>query len=298
METKGIITMAVTVTVALIVLGVVLIPVLDDTTPSTKTYNNVGIPFALADAEDTDTHIIVVDSTGVTSDGETIDSSPYLGTNDYTLVFGEHSILRYAPITGRVVLGGTVSDGSAQQFTDLRSASSSETLTLTIVGDTLTSVNGETTKTIEDNWAYVSASGDYRYLTNPCVTASDRVIGGGVTYSPFSSATVICFDGTIDGITAGIYRSTPTATLNSVDVVTSSITTNLVKIDAIKFNCTQNGNDVTATYTYFLAPAEITYENPYYVGDQSAALLAAVPVLIIIAILLGVAAVVLRNRMG
>lgn len=286
---------SVAVLVSLVVLAGVLMPVLDDATPATKTYTNEGLKYALADPESVDTHTIIVTASGVTSDGVIIDGSMLPG--DYTLVFGQHSILRYTPTNGRVAFGGTLADGTSGQWTDLRSASSEETLTLTLTGDTLTSVNGETTKTIEDNWAYVSTDGTYVYCVNPYVTKSDRVIGGGVTYSPFSSATIICFEGTIDDIDAGVYRASPAVTLNSVDVQTSPIVTNLVRIDAIVFNCTQSDNEVSATYTYFLAPAEITYENPAYVGDKSADILQVIPVMVILAILLGVVALVIRSRL-
>lgn len=293
---KRIIMASITAVIVIVVLAGVLIPTLNDSTSSTLTYTNKGVLFALADAEDADTHTIVVDSTGLTSDGDTIDASPYL-SGDYTIVFGEHSIIRYSPSTGRVDLGGTVAEGTTQQFTTIRSASSEETLTLTITGETMVTVNGETTKTIEDNWAYVSNDGTYSYCVNPCVTPTDRIIGGGVTYSPFSGATVICFDGTIEGITAGIYRSSPTATLTDTEVVTSNVTTNLYKIDAIKFTATQSDTERVATYTYFLAPAEVTYENPAYVGSSGSAILAAIPALVIVALILGVVALVLRSRM-
>lgn len=253
------------VIVAGLLVMVMAVPIVSSMTETTRIYHNEGVPFALATNEDLVSHEIVIDNTGLTSDGITIDATAYL-PGDYTIVFGEHSIFRYTPANGRVVFGGTVFEGSSGQFTDIRTANSEETLTITIVGDTLTTVNGETTYTVEDTWAYVSDKGTYRYCVNPCVTADSRIIGGGVTYSPFSSATVICFDGTVENIDAGIYRASPAATLNNVVVNTSVVATNLLKIDSIVFNATQSDTDKTATYTYFLAPYEIVYENPAYVG--------------------------------
>lgn len=297
MESKNLLTLTITLVVGIILAGSLLMPVLNAYDEPTRTYINEGVPYALIDSEDTTEHIIIIKADGVTCDGETIDASAYL-TGDYTLVFGEHSIIRYSPGNGRVVFGGSNGPDTSSIFTDLRTANSEETLTVTIVGDELTTLNGETTRTVTDNWAYISSTeGAYRYCVNPCVTATDRVIGGGVTYSPFSSATVICFDGTIEEITAKIARANPAATLDEVRVSTSPVSGNLVKIDAIYFDCTQSDTNKTATYTYFLAPEKITYNNPDYLGAGNSALLGAIPILIIIGlVMLGVGAIAVRNR--
>ena len=291
------ITICITLFVGIILAGAVLVPVLNDTTGATKTYINEGTYYALADPDDDTSYVITVKSVDdvavIDLDGEAITSTI---TGGYTVVFGQHSIIRYFPENGRVILGGTVGAGTSSQFTDLRSADSSETLTLTITGDTLVTVNGETTKTISDNWAFINPAGDYSYCYNPCVTASDRIIGGGVTYSPFSSATVICFDGTIEGIDAGVYRSSPTVTLNDTVINTSNVATNLFRIDSIVFNCTQSDADKTATYTYFLAPKEVVYDNPNYVGSASAAILGAIPILVIVSLILAAVGVIYVNR--
>lgn len=295
METKNLLTLTITLVVGIILAGSLLMPVLNTYDEPTRTYLNEGVPYALIDSEDTTEHIIVIDADGVTCDGEIIDASTYL-TGDYTLVFGEHSILRYSPSNGRVVFGGSSGPDTSSAFTDFRTASSEETLTITIVGDELTTVNGETTYTITDNWAYICTEGAYRYCVNPCVTATDRIIGGGVTYSPFSSATVICFDGTIEEITAKVARANPAATIDEVRVSTSPVSGNLVKIDAIYFDCTQSDTDKTATYTYFLAPEKITYNNPEYIGDSYAAILGALPILVIVALVMMAAGALYLKR--
>ena len=287
--------LVITLVVGIILAGSLLMPVMNTYDEPTRTYHNEGVPYALVDADDTTEHTIVVTADGVTCDDEIIDASAYL-TGDYTLVFGAHSILRYSPANGRVVFGGSNTEDSSNVFTDLRTANSEDTLTITIVGDELTTLNGETTRTVTDNWAYVCTEGAYRYCVNPYVTANDRIIGGGVTYSPFSSATIICFDGTIEDIDANVARASPAATLNEVRASTTAISGNLVKIDAIYFDCTQSDVDKTATYTYFLAPEKITYTNPEYIGDNYATLLGAIPIMLIIALLVVAVGVVARRN--
>lgn len=283
------------IVVGLVVFSAILMPTVNNVTEQTRTYTNEGVSFALADPEDTEIHTIIVTADGLTSDGVTIDATSYL-PGDYTILFGQHSILRYSPATGRVVFGGSNGESTSSIFTDVRTANSSETLTLTLNGTQLTATNGDTTRIVDDNWAYVSNVGTYSYSVNPCVTDSDRIIGGGVTYSPFSSATVICFDGTIEDIDAIIARASPAATLNDVRVSTSGVATNLVKIDAIYFDATQNENDVTATYTYFLAPKEIVYNNPDYVGGDLDGLFEVIPILIIAGLIIGIVGVALSRR--
>ena len=283
------------VAIGIMVFAALLVPVVNDGVSTEKTYYNEGVPFALANDQDTAEHTIIIDSTGLTSDGVTMDATDIL-PGSYTIVFGEHSIFRYDPTDGRVSRGGTVAEGTAAQWGTLRNSNSDEVLTITIVGDLLTWVNGEYNGTFEDQWAYISNVGTYRYLLNPCVTSTDRIIGGGVTYSPFDSATVICFDGTIDNITGGIYRAAPAAVLNDIRVSTSEITTNLVKIDAIYFDATQGDVNKTATYTYFLAPHAISYENPDYVGDNTADVLGVLPLILICALIMGVVGYAVYQR--
>lgn len=294
MEKNNIFALVIALVVGIILAGSVLMPVMNTYDEPTRTYINEGIPFELADPNDTDTHTIIVDANGITSDGISVGSDLFV---DYTIVFGEHSIIRYTSTTGRVAYGGIdTSESSGQNWIDLRSGDTEQVLTITISGDSLTAVNGTTTKTIEDQWAFISTEGNYRYTLNPCVTSTDRIIGGGVTYSPFSSATVICFDGTTEGINAGVYRYSPTVTIDDITVNTSTVTTNLLKIDSIVFDCTQSDTDKTATYTYFLAPEKITYNNPEYMGNNYATLLGAIPIMVIVALLmLAVGAIALRR---
>lgn len=296
METKNVLGGIVSLTVVVICVAVIMMPVLGEYTTATKTYVNEGTYFSLADADDAETHTIVISSDdlpAVTVDGTSVTSE----FEDYTVVFGKHSILRLIATTGRLTLGGTVGEGTSGQWAVLRAGEATDDATIALTGTTLTVTVGETVTTIEDNWAYMDPEGDYSYCTTPCVLADSPIYGGGVTYTPFSSATVICFTGTSEELTSyGVYRGSPAVTLDSYTVNTSEVDGDLMRIDSIVFNCTQSETSKTATYTYFLAPKEITYDDPDYLGSGNSALILAIPVIVIASLVVAAVGTFITGR--
>ena len=275
------------VLVAVIVTAAVLVPVMSDATDETKTAVNDGLRYALASDEDEATHTVRLDyvdgETVITSDGEVVDSE----LSSYTLIYSASNPIRW---NGARISALTSSDlwvpsddGDYYVFTITGTAVTGTG----VAGTTLRNYSGTVV-------AFPSADGDFSLTANPKVVSDSRVIGAGVTYSPFSTATTLYFDGTIDDLSVSCLRPTSTV-FQSVTVNTSDVVGNLVKIDSVVLTLTESDVDKVATYTYFLAPYEVVYDNPNYVGSVSL-ILAVIPMLVVTAIVVGVAYTALRRN--
>ena len=77
----------------------------------------------------------------------------------------------------------------------------------------------------------------------------------------------------------------------------TNICTNLYKLDNVQFTATDNDDkEYTATFSFIIAPGEITYLNPTYGGDTVASVIAILPIIAIMGIVLAVVGVAVANR--
>lgn len=293
--------------VALVVGGVIvgglLIPSIEAMTPAEKTIQNVGMPYTEA-GED---HIIIVTADGITYDGESVDVSKFPGDfQNYTLVYGEESFVRWN--TSNVL---TASDGNG--LTTFNISTNTITITLTGTSVTVTTSGSGSTFTADDVLFHISPpGGDYALTLNPYVNDESNVYAAGDTYfsgtgRPGPIRLWIVWTGTLDDITItadgfnGSSYDSSTVALDEVNL--TNITTNLYRYDSVLFDYTATAtvDDVptdytmSATYTYFLAPATISYDNPAYIGATNAALMGVVALMGIV-ILVVVAANGIRSK--
>lgn len=310
------ITMTVGIIVAVIVASVVLIPIVNGMTEPTKTYYNGGMPYASPDTED---HTILVTDDSITVDGDPVDTSLFPGNfANYTLVFsesGEFVRLDYSANEIRVVLSAVL----PTQYP----LNSDETVTIAISGSTATISSSDTTKptkTISDVLYYISTEGDYVLALNPHVSDESVLYGAGQTNFNVTQGTVASYtftyaawSGTLDDLSgtviyvstisgAEITYTTANSSISSVVATTTQADgSDLLRVDSVAVNYALVGSDSetytpTATYTYFLAPAEVVYDNPNYVGGMTATILAVIPIFIILAILMGVVGMFLYRK--
>lgn len=291
MEKTNLLTLVVMLTVGIILAGSLLMPVLSEYTTATQTYYNDGIPYA---APDEDTHIIVISSDGaaftITTDGETCETPDLTLYGSATIVYCSDISLRLFT-TGEVSGEGKNSLGTVSKFT-LGTVDSDTSVTITITGDDATSGS----YTFSDVRAYISTEGAYVLCSTPKVNEdSDIMIIGGTTTKGGIGTYSITGIGTVDDFEAKIVRGNGTVEATSVNV--TNVDGNLSTVDQIVIDVTYNSNDYQTTYTYFLAPHEVTYTPGNYLGANNAALLAAIPILVIVGILMvGVSAIVVKNR--
>lgn len=287
----------VAILVSITVLAGVLMPVLEDATSTTATFTNEGVPFA---EPDSGTHTIVLDSTGMKTDGESVTGLQMLYGNSVSILYCESNVVRWSTNGEVQVIGNTNLSGQRRVIGD----TDNETITFTISGDSVTaSCTTTPSVTFSDVLAYPTAdeSAKYRQGTQHYYTDDTNfIIAGGFTNSDISGQVALVMTGTVDDISADFvwYYSVP-ATVQNIDVQTSNVKTNLNQIDKIlvTMDITATGDDYELTYTQFLSEATGTYQNPGFVGSGSSGILSAIPMIVIAALIVGVVALVVRSRL-
>ena len=128
-------------------------------------------------------------------------------------------------------------------------------------------------------------------------------MGAGVTKINNTSSALI-FKGSVEDVdnpsitTLAIWPNGRSATLGSVNLTENTNYVGLYKVDSIVLDWANDGNPIgSATYTYFVAPHEITVEKSVHLTNNENELLAVIPVLVIVAILIGVVALVIRSKL-
>ena len=157
------------------------------------------------------------------------------------------------------------------------------------------------------NFFVIADSGDYvmkKMDKDAYVHGDSPIFGYGRTYARSYNYTSELKGSVDDGITGEYYpETTITATgwtisdvtLNSVE---DSSHKDLYKISTMTYEITGEGiQPYTAVFSQYIVPAEITAERSVHFTDGQNAIFAAIPVMIILAVLLGVVALVIRSRM-
>lgn len=296
----------ITLVVGVILAGSLLVPVINDYSTATKTIENEGMPYAAASGE----HTIIVTSDGITYDGVPVDVSKFPGSfGSYTLVYGEKSFIRWASST---VL--TVSDDDGLHQISIQD----KTITISLNGSSVNvTISGSAqTFTADDVLYHISPSGgDYVLALNPYASTNDKVYAAGDSFfasgdsRPGTIRLWIVWTGEVEDITIDAYGYTGTSFsgVSIDDTPTVNITnpvSNLYQYQSVVFDWTASATveEVTTdyplqtTYTYFLAPHIVSYDNPGYIGAGSAGILAAIPVLVIVALLIVAVGMVARKN--
>lgn len=296
--------------IGIIVLGSVLMPILDDSTATTDTFTNEGyLPYLKITSNDSYSMSFDVSSPNkATVNGEeyTIWKDGDGNRNISIIMIPDVGIVRYnhgpnaADFVSVQGIGFGLTNGS---------------FSFTYENGSYTMTYGTTTQTNTADVIYAIGNGGSFVLKNSneksYVVEDSEIFGMGVT-------TVLAWnngfqiegsnfqmEGNADNIDISTF-STGTASFeisNVADDLTAvSGHEELFTISKVTFTATGtplSGDPVSvdATYSYFLVPNEVTAERSVHFTDGQNAIFAAMPVMIILAILLGVVALVIRSRM-
>lgn len=294
---NGLIGIIIGVLCAIVIIGTIAVPYINNVTAETLTIENEGSYFAEPDGND---HTLVFKNGYVTVDGVDVDYPEGFGTGggrNATVVIGDDWMLRLDSGLLRLAVVGP--DNAWVVLGNLNT----DTVTVSISGSTLTYTYNNAEYTRDNTQYYLSDSGDMVMCYNPYILDDSLLIGGIRASTSVGDVFEIVTGDIADGFTAVSCRVLTTSTPSTGDVTsseftinTSSIVTNLLKLDSIVQEATLYTSDVaTITITYLLAPAEIVYDNPEYIGDSSV-LMGIIPVIMIIAILASFIYAALRNR--
>ena len=298
MEKTNLLALVITLTVGIILTGAVLAPLIEDYSAETNTYENEGTPFKLmAEAPETPTITIskVDDKLTFISDDEAISSPDFSLYGNVTIVYGTAGFVRLSEsgqlrIFQENVQGLTISD------------TVSVTITLTDTNVVVTPSDGSATRTVAIKPVAYIGNGSYVQTVSPRINETSEIYLAGTTN----------YDGVthyINYIGYGLTEELTTLTVysdlgNGVTVEdlehtvnATNLTTNLYKIDNIKFVATDSDDrEYESTFSFFIAPKDIVYNNPNYIGEQYTSILGAVVILVIVSLVLAAASALYLKR--
>lgn len=295
--------------IGIVVLASVLMPVLDDATTVNETFSNKEQSIAYFDKVDLsgDNEVTVfwdhTKPTKLTVDGNEFDLpdvSSY--PNGISLVVSGELAIRYYKQSSGTYFVQSIGEGNAGLYGYASSAGNTDvSITLNSSGWTYN------TSTIQlDGDVYViSDAGDYvmktpaadAYMLEDSSSAAlgITVIGGEWVIMGWNS------DSGVDIQPAEYYPPNGyTITNTAIDSTEQSNYKGLSTLNKVTFTATKvSDSSVSAnvTYSYFIVPAEVTAERSVHLTDNQNALFAVIPMLVIVAILIGVVALVIRSRL-
>lgn len=299
---KKLIIAAITATVVIIVLAGCLMPVMEDATATSDTFKNDGY-FYVEEYSGSDITYsaswVHTNPDVITINGE--DVSLDYGSNVLTsILLGENFLVRWDPYNKALVafygtnpqLVATLADGI-----DLTMEYSDGVLTISNTASTpvTRSITTDDFYSIANEGDYVMKKSDVAaYMTSP----DSLIYGAGRT--GFNNS-IICttVSGTIDEVSVSIWRGDATASNIQINKTEVSGYEDLYKFDSVSFVATSTSDSTvsqTVTYSYVVVPAEVTAERSVHFTDSENAILGIVPVMLIIALLVAIVALVIRNR--
>lgn len=303
MESKNLLTLAITLTVGIILAGSLLMPVISDATETEKTFVNEGVfNYGLFTPDDEYT-IEFTQATGtlIVNDEEV---TPIPGVSvtegkNYSVVASDNFLLRFGSGAGAFFLQiiGTDADDNS-----IAIVLNTGTCTGTINDGNFEVTYGTTTKTFEFTEIYgivkdpsvaiMKAAANEVYIKG-----DSEIYASGVTnVSAWNN--LFHFEGTYkDGITISS-PNLPDATYDNIEWNIEAVPgyVDLYKLTSIEFDITYDETTVHATYSYFGVPSSVTAELSQHLDSGSIAILKALPVLIIVALVVMAAGALYLKR--
>lgn len=289
MDVKVLATVIVGAIIGVLLLTSIVVPIVSSSTSETATYVNEGVFYTEADE---DTHTIVMSSAGLSVDGEVVDTTKFPAGSAYPLLLSDEGYIMLDTANSRL------------RWIDIANVNypyASETVTVSLAATTATISSSDTTlpeKTLANVDYYVSTAGDYVLSATPTVLADSVIYNGSTTAHAGVGTMYYVYSGTISDLTGSIVATNPSSlranvTITSTTATTTDLGNGLYRIDSVGMAYTAVVSDTPTDLTsvpdtYMLAPSEIVYDNPNYVGSNLATILSIIPVFIAIAIVFGV----------
>ena len=297
METNKLVIGVMAAFIGIVMLAAVLMPVLNDATTVNVTIENDGVPFA---AVDEDEHTITITATAenpivITVDGEVSELPDLSLYGSATVVYADDTFVRLGSNGAVTVYGKT--DQSTYGQTNIGVASDGVSISITADEVTVTNSDSTVTRIIPNMEYYICPTGDYRLSLNPYVKSDSNMMGAGISTISNKSCALV-WQGTMDNITTvAVYPSGRTATFNSINTTEITEYKDVYRVDSVVLDWADGGPVLgSPTYTYFIAPASFTAEKAVHLDPAMNGILNVIPVLIIVAILLGVLAAFITRR--
>ena len=309
MEKTNLLTLAITLTVGIILAGSLLMPVINDATETERTLTNEGYYRMAQVAED---HTISWDHTApkiITIDDEDKDlSSLDFSQWNYT-IFGGYDFLMRMSSTGIQVYIGQV--GATNTFLSANTTNGNDitaTITTSSVEFNVTNAGVDVLSqalTLTEDTYIIDDSGDYVMKTRESGAyikdKSSIILLMGVTRTYGTNDVSLFASGTVeDGLDFNLYRGVATypATIESTtfDATENASYKGVSQLNKITIVVEQNSVDYNFVYSYFLVPYEITAELSQHLSSGEIAIMNAIPFMIIAALVVMAAGALYLKR--
>lgn len=294
METK-IPAIAITAVVVVIVLAGILIPVLDDATAENDTLRNdngseLGRMMAIDDSTEYTFSWDVSNSKVATVNGEQL--ALFSGT---VICGGDPDFLI------RYYSGGTDYIQGRDGTTSFTADNSIE-IVISSGSISITADSGSPiTYTVSDGFA-IASTGDYvmKSPNQSVFMLGDSEFNAYGVSSTDASTVWLKITGSIDDSATISIISGPNGTFSNIEIDAKKMDNyvDAYTLDKFTFTFTNASTsvDTPMTYNFFIVPAEVSAERTVHFSDNESAIFAAIPIMVIVALLLAVVAVIFRSR--
>lgn len=290
----------ITITVGIVVLGSLLVPVITEASTTETKFTNDGYYFMTFEDEGTEMTVnwdytqptvLTVNSTEVP-----LPDKDHMSSIPFTIFCSKTWYLRYAYDNTDGYYVGIYQNANTNTYSGAVSAERS--LTVTVGADGTTTVNNGTEHTWSNasgGFYVISETGEYVMKTmdsDAYVHGDSEIFGYGRTYARYYNYTSELSGSVNDGITGEFHPESTiiTAGWTISDVTLNSETvssyTDLYTVSSMTYEIT--GETILpyeATFSQFIVPYEITAEKSQHLDTAEIGLLAAIPVLMIVALL-------------
>ena len=291
------------IVVAVIVTSVVLIPITEEVTATTETFENKGVFNYGLFTPDDDYTLTFDATTGELTVNDVVVPGFDTLNKAYSIIATDDYLARYGSTSGGYYLQNIGYEG-ANLFVD-----SGVTATITISEGDLSVTwvkadNTTVTKTVTftemyaivptTDTAVMKVSSEEVYIKGD----SELYASGLTTITLW--ANIFHFEGTYDD---GITISSPTFPTATYDNITWNIEpvsgyVDLYKLTSIEFDITYNGEVTHAVYSYFGVPSTVTAEKAIHADAMTNTIISLIPIFVVLAILMGIVGLMYFNRNG
>lgn len=281
MESKNLLTLAITLTVGIILAGSLLMPVISDATETERTFENTGYYYMTdVGADESYTYEFVSSPAKAwTVNGEAL-SFPEGAFN--VLVTDEHFVR---------------SNGQIE-------SSSVASMTVTVTAESITGTYTASGVSHDIDWAVDGFYGavptkDSFIMTNPDATtyvkSDTEVLGFGLS-NLSGQYPIFHIVGDMENVTV----TSPDTSITIANVAINKTPVDgfidLYKFESITFDATKGDNTATITYNRVIVPTEVMAELSQHLNSGEIAILNALPVLIIVALVMMAAGALYLKR--
>lgn len=305
METKQIMSLALAIAIGALVFSAALIPAVSMATNTEDTFTNEGYFFMEKIDEGTPMSVVwdYTDPTNLTVNGTTValPDSTQMSTIPFTIFCSQSWYMRYGYENNNYYVN-IYQNASNTSYSG--NVTEERSLTVSVTDAGVTTVNNGTDHTWSNatgDFFIVAEEGDYvmKKMDSPAYVLGDtEILGYGRTYARSYNYTSHLEGSVDDGIVGEYY---PETTISTAGWTISDATLNynemssykdLYSLNSITYEITgENIVPYTATFSQFIVPAEVTAELAVHADGPTRTILGMIPVLMALALLVGIVAV-------